>query len=368
MEETPKKIVRNNCFLCSFPLIPHARIRVFGKSSVDIAHLIECAVEIDLSVFSSSDPFVCNRCYKRLLRFEKAKTNLRSLQEEIKEEFKKGANRTKRLRRTSAEKDGDVENSDVSIAPSSALQVQQRSAAKSLKFEQFPTTSTSSNAENDRTVTSGGSYEILGGSTWLSAQETPSTREGLFISPPPPSLHLTATPIAKTGNFYSQSGTEPCNPAVKISIQHSSKPVNKRLPSDYESIGKALVYGPPERIAKAVVKCKLLTKHVLQNVLRLLSSEVCGLCSRSNPSLLRKCDKDDLIKFDFQSLCEEWKDRAPIFYSFLITSCSIQLSRDESWFPSMAVAGSVLLKQRNSQMNALASVLGILIKTRSIEV
>ena len=60
---------------------------MFGKSSVDIAHLIECAVEIDLSVFSSSNPFVCNRCYKRLLRFEKAKPNLRSLQEEIKEDL-----------------------------------------------------------------------------------------------------------------------------------------------------------------------------------------------------------------------------------------------------------------------------------------
>ena len=102
MEETPKKIVGNNCFLCSFPLIPQARIRVFGKSSVDIAYLIACAVEIDLSVFSSSNPFVCNRCYKRLLRFEKAKPNLQSLQEEIKEDFKKGANRTKRLRRNSA--------------------------------------------------------------------------------------------------------------------------------------------------------------------------------------------------------------------------------------------------------------------------
>ena len=60
MEETLKKIVGNNCFLCSFPLIPQARIRVFGKSSVDIAHLIECAMEIDLSVFSSSNQFICD--------------------------------------------------------------------------------------------------------------------------------------------------------------------------------------------------------------------------------------------------------------------------------------------------------------------
>ena len=117
MEET-EKIVRNSCFLCSFLLIPQVRIRVFGKSSVDITHLIECTVEIDLSVFSSSDPFVCNRCYKRLLCFEKAKTNLRSLQEEKKEDFKKGANRTKQLRRNSTEKDGDIENIKVQIKPS----------------------------------------------------------------------------------------------------------------------------------------------------------------------------------------------------------------------------------------------------------
>ena len=94
---------------------------MFGKSSVDIAHLIECAVEIDLSVFSSSDPFVCNKRYKRLLHFEKVKTNLPPLQEEIKEYLKKGANRTKRLRRNSGEKDGHIEN--VPIEPSTALQI-----------------------------------------------------------------------------------------------------------------------------------------------------------------------------------------------------------------------------------------------------
>lgn len=37
------------------------------------------------------------------------------------------------------------------------------------------------------------------------------------------------------------------------------------------------------------------------------------------------------------------------------------------WLPSAVVAGSVLLKQRNQEMNATASVLGVL-KTGSIEV
>ena len=38
------------------------------------------------------------------------------------------------------------------------------------------------------------------------------------------------------------------------------------------------------------------------------------------------------------------------------------------WLPSAVVAGSVLLKQRNQEMNATASVLGVLLKTGSIEV
>ena len=97
MKETPKKIVRNGCFLCSIDLIPTARIQVFEKSLVDIVGLIKRALEIDVSVFSSSNPFVCMRCYKRLLRFGKIKSNLRLVQEDIKEDYKKGAVRTKRL-------------------------------------------------------------------------------------------------------------------------------------------------------------------------------------------------------------------------------------------------------------------------------
>ena len=47
MVETSKKVVGNNCFLCSSALIPSGRVRVFGKSSVCISRLIEEAVEIE---------------------------------------------------------------------------------------------------------------------------------------------------------------------------------------------------------------------------------------------------------------------------------------------------------------------------------
>ena len=128
-------------------MIPSGRVRVFGKSSVCISGLIEEAVEIDVSLFLSTDPFVCSNCYKRLIRFKKIKKNLQSIQEEMKEDYKKGVLRTKRLRRDSAE-------SDVSIAASSDNSTVQRSAAKSLTFQNFPTTSTSS-VDSNRFARSG---------------------------------------------------------------------------------------------------------------------------------------------------------------------------------------------------------------------
>ena len=65
MEETPKKIVRSDlvCFLCACCLNKD-KVRVFGKSAVDIPGFIKSAIDIDAAVFSSSDLFVCTSCYK----------------------------------------------------------------------------------------------------------------------------------------------------------------------------------------------------------------------------------------------------------------------------------------------------------------
>lgn len=92
------------------------------------------------------------------------------------------------------------------------------------------------------------------------------------------------------------------------------------------------------------------------------------LCCEKNPSLLRKSSKEGLIDFDIQHVCEEWKVRAPLFYSFLMTSASNKRTKVSSWFWSVAVAGSVLLNQRNKQMDATSALLGIMMKTKSIEV
>ena len=52
-----------------------------------------------------------------------------------------------------------------------------------------------------------------------------------------------------------------------------------------------------------------------------------------------------------------------------MTVATSKSKNDQQWFPSVAIAGSVLLnKQRNSHMNGCATILGILFKSTSIEV
>ena len=81
VDETPKKIVESKlfCFLCGCTLNKE-RVRIFGKSSVDIQGLIKAAIDVDVTVFSSSEIFICTaNCYRRLIRFEKISTNLCTL-------------------------------------------------------------------------------------------------------------------------------------------------------------------------------------------------------------------------------------------------------------------------------------------------
>ena len=176
-----------------------------------------------------------------------------------------------------------------------------------------------------------------------------------------------STPVSTQRRSNQSQATETAT--VKLSVSYSSKTVNKTLTKDYEALGKALIHGLPSRIATAVLKCAPLTHLVIEKVFRLLKTEVGDLCSKKNPSLLRNSSKEDLVNFDLEKLCNEWKERAPLFYAFLLTACtSGHRQKTTTWLPSMAIAGSILLKQRNPHMNATASIMSLLLKTRSIEV
>lgn len=103
MEPPVKKIVGSEliCFLCGCTLTKE-RVRIFGNSSADIQGLIKAAIDVNVTVFSSSEIFHCTaNSYRRLIHFEKNSNNLLNLKKEINKDYGNGGSgvRTKRLRK-----------------------------------------------------------------------------------------------------------------------------------------------------------------------------------------------------------------------------------------------------------------------------
>ena len=77
-------------------------MQIFSKSSVGIQGVIKAAIDIDVTVFLSSELFICiSSCYKQLIQFEKISNNLTSLRGHIKRDYEPGVSRSKRLRNES---------------------------------------------------------------------------------------------------------------------------------------------------------------------------------------------------------------------------------------------------------------------------
>ena len=117
-------------------------------------------------------------------------------------------------------------------------------------------------------------------------------------------LPITSSPIASTKSTRDVH-TDSSSGCVNITVKYPSKTVSKTVDDAYKTIGKALLHGPPSRIATAVMKCAPIRTLVIEKVLDIVSKEVAELCSRKKPSLLRQTKKDDLVKFSLDQLCEE---------------------------------------------------------------
>ena len=140
------------------------------------------------------------------------------------------------------------------------------------------------------------------------------------------------------------------------------------LGADLQTLGKALARrGTYKQIADAAFRYSSLKTFLIKKTLQALGKECNDLCSRKKPSVLRKSGPDEMENFSFQKLCEEWKQRAPLFYSFL-TTCATVKEKGCDWTPAMAAAGSTLLKNRNMHMNATASLISLMVRQSATQV
>ena len=364
--ETPKKVVEaDRCLICSTVVAKKEKLYIFGRSSIDFCEIIKSALNVNVRNFSASEQlFICRaHCYQRLTKFKRALDNFKKAKSELEEVYKATVHRTKRLCKDDDDAEGDV-------AKEVDEHVEQSSRGKVAKALRFPEATTCISSPGVSPVALSEGQRCVLDEPFCGFLSPIQSNGGellkrAFINTIAHSRNVvTSTP--RNISRSSEGNSQPSN--VRLSISYPSKTVNKSLHGSYQLIGKALAHGVPSRIANAAMNCQPVRKHIVEKTLGILKKEVMELCSKTNPSLLRKSSKEGLTDFDLQHVCEEWKVRAPLFYSFLMTSASNKRTKASSWFGSVAVAGSVLLKQRNKQMDATSSLLGIMMKTKSIEV
>ena len=90
-----------------------------------------------------------------------------------------------------------------------------------------------------------------------------------------PVVMLTSTPLA--GKVATHTNSPNADTQEKETLVHLTvKKVHKELKNDYAAIGKAIVYGSPQRIARAVLKNERLKKCIVEKVLQLMTLELNG--------------------------------------------------------------------------------------------
>ena len=90
---------------------------IFGKSSLDIAEVIRSSLLVDVTRYSeNSELFVCrDKCYQRLIKFNRASEKLKELKKEIEEVFNARENlKAKRLLHPDENADRGAKNTSTS--------------------------------------------------------------------------------------------------------------------------------------------------------------------------------------------------------------------------------------------------------------
>jgi len=226
---------------------------IFGKSSLDIAEVIRSSLLVDVTRYSeNSELFVCrDKCYQRLIKFNRASEKLKELKKEIEEVFNARENlKAKRLLHPDENADRGVKNTSTSSP--------RGKASKSLRFADTTCTSSAIHEDSDELGTPISADRTPMGSCLSPIQSHPFGQvlrafPNAQLNGSSPLPMLTSTPISGHGSRDTSQ--------VKVSFKYPSKNVNKTLSSAYQSVGKPLADGVPSKIAGAIMNCQPLRQH-----------------------------------------------------------------------------------------------------------
>lgn len=189
------------------------------------------------------------------------------------------------------------------------------------------------------------SNEVNVGTPPKRPRENPPSRSEVFTSTPVKSRQLQC-PLSPVEN--QENTTKPKQSIdVKVRVTWPSKEKEIKLPEDLESLGKMLVRGTYKQIANAAWKVQNLKTELVNLMLKEIEKETTSLCSRKDPSCLRKTDKKSMQNLTMEEVSREVKTRAPLFHSVLTISCtnSRTVARTKAVpkdsFPAVAMSAAI---------------------------
>lgn len=98
-----------------------------------------------------------------------------------------------------------------------------------------------------------------------------------------------------------------------------------------------------------------------------LSCDGAELCSDKKPCFLRKTSIDDLMDISWDNIIAEWRERSELLYEVLeavttkVHLLHCQPKSATSNFPSIGLAGSVLLNSRNPSVCRIQTAIGLIL-------
>jgi hypothetical protein len=106
---------------------------------------------------------------------------------------------------------------------------------------------------------------------------------------------------------------------------------------------------------------------------RRVNNEITNLCATSNPSILGKTSKEDLVKFSWDNIHKELKERVPMFMRFIEASVQNPSQeknvnkKDDNVIPPMCDAPSQLISIFSEGMCATRRIKSVILKKNGLK-
>ncbi|XP_070577497.1 uncharacterized protein [Ptychodera flava] len=156
---------------------------------------------------------------------------------------------------------------------------------------------------------------------------------------------------------------------VLVMIKYATSGTRTYKPQhNIKNLVKKMVTTSAENAAKDLLSGCQLTDAIMKQLCCKINSELAGLCSLTNPSLLRYAGVDSLRDFSWANLLKELQDRTPLFLMILEAATKNpsqnrnKLKKGESLVPKVMSAAAHVISIYNDDLNTVRRLNSVMMK------